>query len=268
MAPVRSICSRSSHFPPAAAPEQALLMLTPIPEIFMPHQPNVFTPKGTPLLDRTVGELVAERPGRSRIFQAHEIGFCCQGSRTLREACHLKQIDPLTMERALIEEQKANGCEQPDFTGWSPRELGEYLVQKHHGFLRSELPRLHAMSERVAHVHGGHTPSLVSLYETFSSVASDLVLHVEKTERELIPALPDNSQHIDRLEETLSGLAVDHSHLLQGMEKVASLTGHFNPPSDACNTYRALFAGLKDLDGDLKAHFALEDALLFPSLKE
>ena len=35
----------------------------------MSHKPNVFSPPGTPLLERTVGELVAERPGRSRIFQ-------------------------------------------------------------------------------------------------------------------------------------------------------------------------------------------------------
>ena len=49
----------------------------------MSHKPNVFSPPGTPFTDRTVGELVAERPGRSRVFQAFNIDFCCQGARTL-----------------------------------------------------------------------------------------------------------------------------------------------------------------------------------------
>jgi hypothetical protein len=41
----------------------------------MSHKPNVFSPPGTPILDRTAGELVAERPGRSRVFQTFRIDF-------------------------------------------------------------------------------------------------------------------------------------------------------------------------------------------------
>jgi regulator of cell morphogenesis and NO signaling len=58
----------------------------------MSHQPNVFSPPGTPLPDRTVGELVAERLGRSRVFQSFQIDFCCQGGRTVREACKRKGV--------------------------------------------------------------------------------------------------------------------------------------------------------------------------------
>ena len=58
----------------------------------MSHKPNVYSPPGTPLLQRTVGELVAERPGRSRVFQAFNIDFCCQGGRTLHDACERKGL--------------------------------------------------------------------------------------------------------------------------------------------------------------------------------
>ena len=66
-------------------------MPAPTP-LTMSHKPNVFSPPGTPLLERTVGELVAERPGRSRVFQGFNIDFCCQGARTLREACERKGL--------------------------------------------------------------------------------------------------------------------------------------------------------------------------------
>lgn len=67
----------------------------------MSHKANVFSPTGTPLGKRTVGELVAERPGRSRVFQNFGIDFCCQGGRTLREACERKSLSLETVVEQL-----------------------------------------------------------------------------------------------------------------------------------------------------------------------
>jgi iron-sulfur cluster repair protein YtfE (RIC family) len=44
----------------------------------MSHTATVFTPAGTLLPDRTVGEIVAENPSQARVFQAFGIDFCCQ----------------------------------------------------------------------------------------------------------------------------------------------------------------------------------------------
>src|SRR5690606_3144442 len=141
----------------------------------MSHSTVTFSPAGTPILERTVGELVAERPGRSRVFQAHKIDFCCQGSRTLREACERKNVPAETI---VAELEKELACEsRPDFNPAElpPYELCEYIVNKHHGFIRDELPRLHAMSQRVAQVHGSHTPSLIEVYRVFCAMADELV---------------------------------------------------------------------------------------------
>ena len=66
----------------------------------MAHQPTVFSPAGTPLLQRTVAELVTENPARSRIFQKHKIGFCCEGSTTLAEACKREGLSALEISAA------------------------------------------------------------------------------------------------------------------------------------------------------------------------
>jgi regulator of cell morphogenesis and NO signaling len=42
------------------------------------------------------------------------------------------------------------------------------------------------------------------------------------------------------------------------------LTNGFSPPAEACNTYRALFAGLAELEEDLHRHIHLENSVLFP----
>lgn len=236
----------------------------------MHHSTTVFSPSGTPILDRTVGELVAERPSRSRVFQAHDIGFCCQGSRTLRQACELKGIAPEQIEEELAAEMTAGEGPAVNLATLALPELRARLVDTHHGFLRRELPRLHAMAERVAHVHGGHTPSLVELYNRFSTLAGELVLHVEQTERDLVQALIalEQGETVNSsLSTTLTQLEEDHTGMKPALKAIRSLTHDFTPPPEACNTYRALFAGLEDLNADLQHHIHLENAVLFPTVR-
>ncbi|MNY77331.1 Iron-sulfur cluster repair protein YtfE [compost metagenome] len=42
------------------------------------------------------------------------------------------------------------------------------------------------------------------------------------------------------------------------------LTGGFAPPEDGCNSYRALFAGLAELESDTFTHIHKENNILFP----
>src|SRR5690606_38063926 len=126
---------------------------------------------------------------RSRIFQASNIDFCCQGSRTLREACERKNVPA-----AVIVEQLEKELEEKAEPGQNPAELPahelcEYIVENHHGYLRAELPRLYAMSERVAHVHGGHSPSLLEVFQVLRGMAEELSSHIVKEEEVLFPAV-------------------------------------------------------------------------------
>ena len=98
----------------------------------MSHSPIQYSPSGTPLLDRTIGELVAERPGRSRIFQARNIDFCCQGNRTLREACERKGSDPAEVVQELEKELEAKTEPGSNPAELAPHQLCEYIVEKHH----------------------------------------------------------------------------------------------------------------------------------------
>ena len=236
----------------------------------MSHKPNVFSLPGTPLLERTVGELVAERPGRSRVFQAFNIDFCCQGGRTLREACERKGVaaDAVVEQLEAEFEDKSAPAQNP--AGLPPHELAAYIVETHHGFLRRELPRLHAMSERVAHVHGGHTPSLVEMFHVFTGMETELASHMMKEEQVLFPAVVAMSQGAPApgtLEVPIACMIHEHEEIGAALARLRELSHGFQPPPDACNTYRALFAGLHDLEEDLHRHIHLENAVLFPAAR-
>jgi regulator of cell morphogenesis and NO signaling len=234
----------------------------------MSHKPNVFSPPGTPLINRTVGELVAERPGRSRIFQAFNIDFCCQGGRTLSEACERKGVDLDAVVKLLEAESADKAAPTQNPATLPPHELAAYIVEKHHNFLRRELPRLHAMSERVAHVHGGHTPHLVEIFDVYIDMEAELASHMMKEEQILFPAiealslgkpLPGN------LDGPISCMIHEHEEVGAALGRLRQLTNGFQPPADACNTYRALFGGLRDLEEDTHLHIHLENSVLFPA---
>jgi len=237
----------------------------------MSHHTNVISPAGTPTPDRTVGELVAERPGRSRIFQSHRIDFCCQGTKTLRQACESKGVDlneivkALEAEAAAPAEQENNPAELP------PAELADYIVETHHEFLRRELPRLHQMSARVAQVHGGHTPSLIEIHEVFCGLFQELDSHMMKEEQILFPAVRAlaSGQSVPMpLDGPISVMVHEHEDAGAALEKLNKLSHGYQPPADACNTYRALFAGLAELEEDLHRHIHLENSVLFPATQK
>lgn len=234
----------------------------------MSHHTIVFSPEGTPLADRTVGEIVAERPTLARVFQSHKIDFCCQGGKTLRQACEQKEVSLA----GVVQELEA-GMKEKEEGGTNPAmlpisELADYIVATHHDYLRRELPRVFAMSERVAKVHGPHTPSLVEVFEVFTEMADELTSHIIKEENVLFPAVKALSEGgnagVMSLTTPISCMLEEHDDAGAALERLRELTNNYTPPAEACNTYRALFAGLEELETDLHRHIHLENAVLFP----
>lgn len=234
----------------------------------MSHTDVIDSPVGTSLLDRGVGELVAERPGRSRIFQRAGIDFCCQGKKTVAEACQAKGIAPHTVEEQLLAELEEHPS-QLEYPAELPLdELIKYIVDTHHRYVRQELPRLHAMAERVAQVHGGHTPSLVELLGVFCGMAHELIHHLMKEEQVLFPAIEamsDTGAPPMPLDLPIEHMVEEHDEANAALTRLREITNGYMPPEDACNTYRALFAGLREFDEDMQKHIHLENNVLFPA---
>jgi len=121
-----------------------------------------------------------------RVFQ---IDFCCQGGRTLHQGCEKRGVAVATVIGQLDAEASVSTPGLSNPATLPPAELASWIVTTHHGFLRRELTRLRTMADRVAHVHGGHTPSLVEVQEVFTSLRLELKSHIMKEEQILFPAI-------------------------------------------------------------------------------
>ena len=216
---------------------------------------------------RTVGELVTERPGRARVFERLEIDYCCGGKRPLADACAAKGLDAGAVA-AMLEALEEAGGEEPDWTKRSLGELCDHIVETHHAYLRDELPRLSALVGKVARAHGNRHPELADVSETYEGLAAELSEHMLKEEHVLFPAC----RRLEEGEEILAaGLAApiavmedEHAAAGAALERLHALTGGYEPPTDACNSYRAMLDGLATLELDLHEHIHEENNILFP----
>lgn len=218
-----------------------------------------------------MGEIVAERPSQSRIFQSFGIDFCWQGGRTLAEVCERKGIDAGSVVEQLEAELRAKPAPEHNPAELPPAELADYIVEIHHRYLRDELPRLHTMARRVAQVHGPGAPSLVEVLEVFESMMMELVQHMRKEEDVLFPAIRTMASGEPAgipLDGAIATMLEEHDEAGQALARLRELTEGFVPPEGACNTYRALFAGLAELETDLHRHIHLENSVLFPAARK
>lgn len=224
------------------------------------------------LLKKTVAELVVEHPERSRIFEKFGIDYCCGGKHPLADACRATGASPDAVVDALMESRQAQ--QSSIETDWSTASLGElidHIVTKHHAFLRTELPRLSQMGEKVARVHGDRFTWLPECHRTLEDLRAELEQHMMKEERVLFPiikeledATGEVSMHCGSLNAPISVMEHEHDNAGRALSTLRRLTSAFVPPEDACNTFRAWLHGLAELESDLHQHIHKENNVLFP----
>jgi regulator of cell morphogenesis and NO signaling len=223
-------------------------------------------------LDKSVGQLVAEHPARSRVFEKLGIDYCCGGKLALGEACARKSLDP---KHVLAELESADSQamlqDGPDPTAISLTELCEHIVARHHEYLRTELPRIAQMSNKVASRHGDHYPWLIELDAVFKALEEELTLHMMKEEQILFPAIrdleagrPAQSSCGGHLAAPIAMMEHEHDDAGRALERMRELSGGYKPPADACNTFLALLDALAVLETDLHQHIHKENNVLFP----
>jgi regulator of cell morphogenesis and NO signaling len=223
---------------------------------------------------KTLGALAAENPRAVRVFEKYKIDFCCGGDRPVEEACRQRgiSIDELLAEIQAVARTK----EERDWQRAPLSELTNYIIARHHGYLRKELPEISGMIEKVVAAHGlNHGDSLLPLRRTFADLAAELSTHMMKEERVLFPLIEqmEKAAGLGFAPPPVPGGSVnnpirmmkhEHDDAAAALAQMRRLTSDYGVPDDGCATYRALFQRLEDLEADLHEHIHLENNVLFP----
>jgi len=220
----------------------------------------------------SVGELVVQRPSRSRIFQRLGIDFCCGGKKSLADACAGRGLDAASVLRVLEASEDSPTTGGVDVAGMGLGELCDHIETTHHAFLLGELPRLHAMITKVAAVHGDRYPWMRDVLAVYRDLMNEMLEHMGKEERVLFPAIralesggtPEAVPCGGTIARPIGVMESEHESAGAALAKIRELTSQFTPPMDACNTFRAALDGLRELEADMHQHVHKENNVLFP----
>lgn len=212
-------------------------------------------------LDRSVAELVLERPSAARVLERFGLDYCCGGRRSLRDACADRGLDADTVAVFLEREPDPVSLEARDWLSAPLPELCAHIVEDHHGRLRWELPRLSELADRAAAAHGEVQPQLHELRDEFEQLRAELEEHIGEEERELFPALvAGGSLEPAQLEQ----LVHEHDGAGTRLRRLRELADDYATEAALCNTHRALLQGLHGLELDMHQHVHEENNILFP----
>ena len=218
-----------------------------------------------------VGSIVARRPAASRVFEQAGIDYCCGGKMPLDQACRKQGLDPQTLLATLAELVAAAGPAALDVAALSLTALVDHIEATHHAFLKTELPRLNALTTKVAAVHGTHDARLAQVRDTLAGLVAEMTQHMQKEEKILFPLIRQLEAsavvpafHCGSLANPIGQMESEHDQAGAALAQLRALTDGFNPPDWACNTYRAMLDALADLEQDLHQHVHKENNILFP----
>ena len=214
------------------------------------------------LIDQSLGTLARTIPGATRVFDAHHFDFCCGGKQTLRSAAAQAGVDalPIVAELRVLEGRTA-GDGGRDWSAASATELVDHILARYHAVHREQLPELIRLARRVEQVHGDRPDCPLGLADHLTAMAQELESHMRKEEEVLFPMVARGHGAMARMPITV--MRMEHDDHGVALRRLEELTDGITLPRAACNTWRALYAGLKTFREDLMQHIHTENNILF-----
>lgn len=223
----------------------------------------------------TLAQIVNSNHKAANVFEKYHLDFCCKGKRTLKQACTEQQV-PLTEVTADLENVLKTNETNVEFEKMTLTQLSEYIVNTHHAYVKKELPLIYAYLQKVSFKHGERHPELYNIFELFTAVKEEMEGHMKKEELILFPRIKElqklteqktaNFQlNIGYLQSPITIMEQEHDHAGSLLNEIRLLSNDYNPPADACTTYRLSFAVLQAFEFDLHQHVHLENNILFPN---
>ena len=229
--------------------------------------------------NQIIGELVAKDYRTASVFKKYGIDFCCQGNRTIGEACEKKNIDSESVVNDLDALIQSRGESSIDYKSWPLDLLADYIEKKHHRYVQEKTAEIIPYLDKICMVHGAHHPELFEINEHFNATAGELAKHMKKEElilfpivRKLAKAKEEGSKMVappfGSIQNPINAMMDEHSTEGDRFRKIEELSNNYTPPQDACNSYGVTLGLLKEFEQDLHLHIHLENNILFPKAIE
>ncbi len=213
------------------------------------------------LIDQSLGQLARRIAGATRVFHENSLDFCCGGKHSLREAAAARGLDAGAIAERLSRLQSFAQAGEHNWAAAPAAELIDHILNRYHEVHREQLPELIRLARRVEQVHGERQDCPAGLADHLAAMQQELESHMQKEEQVLFPMLLGG--HGAAAFGPISVMRMEHEQHGEALQRLAEITHDISLPRDACNTWRALYLGLRALRDDLMEHIHLENNILF-----
>lgn len=222
--------------------------------------------------DLSVGQVAAGFPASIHVFETHGIDFCCGGNLPVTEACAAKGLDPAVVLGEIDQALQAGAEDTTDWLAAPLPELIDHILDTHHVYMKMQLPTVEARLAKVPSAHGErHGEMLRAVSEVYGPMKAELEGHLAKEEMVLFPLIralvggaPAGFSHCGSVRNPIRVMCMEHDSAGEALVHLRRLTSDYTLPEDACNTFRALYFELAEMERDLHRHIHLENNILFP----
>jgi regulator of cell morphogenesis and NO signaling len=222
----------------------------------------------------TIESIVTRNLQAASIFNEFGIDFCCDGHRTLENACANDHI----VFGTVLEELSALSDEHdsfPDFGKMQIDLLANYIQSIHHKYTDKKLVIIKNNIERLIRQNKDHHLQLLNLKKVFDHLSIHLTIHMKQEEFIIFPYIKRmvkkgmaNSSIFRSVEEPISAMQLDHDDERKSFKTLVDITHHYSVPVSGDYAYKVTYAAIKELEEDMRIHMHLENNLLFPKAIE
>jgi regulator of cell morphogenesis and NO signaling len=223
---------------------------------------------------KSLSQIANEQHQTAAVFEKYNLDYCCNGKRSLQQACSENYIS-LNEVVAELQNICENKTKELDFNNVKLFQLADYIVYTHHSYVKKEMPRMLSYLEKVSFKHGSRHNELYKISELFVDLYNEMTYHVHHEETILFPRIkqleqngfepiPFDIKHYQYLELPIIDMKDDDEDAGDKMAEIRKLTNNYTPPADSCTTFKLLYASLQAFEIDLHYYIHLENSILFP----
>jgi regulator of cell morphogenesis and NO signaling len=229
-------------------------------------------------IDAPIGRLAAEAPSLIPLLEELQIDYCCNGSRTVREACVYAGVE---VDQLLTLLSSTERSQEPavEWKQGSLASLAVHIVEEYHERSRLDLSDIRPLLDRVIGIHGEEHAELAQLGQLFEQLKADMLPHMLKEEQVLFPYVTLLEQALDTgrpaptpffgtVRNPVRMMMTEHDSVAEILQQMRRITRGWSIPDDACGSYCELFRRLSELERYTHIHIHMENNIYFPRAVE
>jgi len=227
------------------------------------------------LVQKTLADIVLCDARTAAVFDRLGMDYCCHGHQTLEDAATDAGLQSETIASEIDALGPSNQSGGPEEEWADLAALTRHITDHHHAYIREVVPTIRGWLDKLVTRHGARHTELRDVRETFNDLADELSTHMLKEEHILFPYVDALAAAYDGGHRLPSGpfgtvlnpirvMEAEHREAADHLIRLRTLTDGYQPPADACTTYRACFEELARFQSNLHRHVHLENHVLFP----